>query len=109
MKTPLVLIGAIVGALLAPAMSFGEETDKDREHPKAYVMDSAITAKIKTKLAAEHLSSLAKIHVDTDANGVVWLSGTARSQGDMDKAVSIARATENVRDVRNQLTIKKDD
>ena len=108
MKSSLILASALVGALLAPAMSFGEDMDKDREHPKAFVKDSAITTKIKAKLAAEHLGSLAKIHVDTDANGVVWLTGTAVSQQEMDKAVSIARSTENVRDVKNQLTIKKD-
>ena len=109
MKAPIVIVGALLGALLVPAVSFGEDTDKDREQPKAFVKDSSITTKIKAKLASEHLSSIARIHVDTDANGVVWLTGTARSQEEIDKAVSIARATENVRDVRNQLSIKKDD
>ncbi|MFI4932446.1 MAG: BON domain-containing protein, partial [Burkholderiales bacterium] len=64
--------------------------------------------KIKAKLAAEKLSSLATIHVDTDANGVVWLTGTAKSQAQIDKAVSIAHATENVREVKNGLKVKAD-
>jgi len=34
----------------------------------------------KSKLAADHLGSLAHIHVDTDENGVVWLSGSAHNQ-----------------------------
>lgn len=36
--------------------------------------------KIKSKLAAGHLTSAAHIHVDTDSDGMVWLRGTARSE-----------------------------
>lgn len=81
----------------------------DRDHAGAYVKDSAITAKIKAKLASEHVGSLAKIHVDTDANGMVYLSGTAKTQADIDKAVSIAQSTEHVTSVRNDLTVRADD
>jgi hyperosmotically inducible protein len=52
---------------------------------------------------------LGRIHVDTDADGVVWLSGTARSQHEIDKAISIARNTEHVAAVKSDLTIRKDD
>jgi hyperosmotically inducible protein len=103
-------------AVLALCTFFGsaviladEDSDKDRSHPHAFVKDSAITTKIKTKLAAEHLTSLGRIHVDTDKDGVVWLSGTARTQEAIDEAVSIARSTEHVKSVHNDLTIKKDD
>ena len=102
MKTKLAMAGLIISALLVPAVGFAEDQDKDREHPKAYVKDSAITTKVKTKLAAKHLRSLAQIHVDTDANGMVWLTGTARSQEEIDQAVSIAKGTERVRGVTNQ-------
>jgi hyperosmotically inducible protein len=81
----------------------------DRESAGAYVKDSEITAKIKAKLASEHLGSLTNIHVDTDANGMVYLSGTAKSQADIDKAVSIAQGTEDVTSVRNDLTVRADD
>ena len=64
---------------------------------------------MKAKLAGEKMSSLAKIHVDTDRDGIVVLSGNARSQGDADKAVAIARATEGVTSVRSTIGIKKDD
>lgn len=109
MKSKLAFTGLLIGALLVPAMGqAADDQDKDRSNPKAFVKDSAITTKIKAKLAAEHLTSLATIHVDTDANGVVWLSGTAKSQDQIDKAVSIARATENVREVKNSLKVKAD-
>ena len=68
-----------------------------------------ITTKIKTKLAAEHINSLGNIKVDTDANGVVYLSGSAHSQAAIDQAVSIARDTEGVKSVKNELTVKADD
>ena len=56
-----------------------------------FVKDSAITTAIKTKLAGEHVASLGRIHVDTDKDGVVWLTGSARTQEAGDKAASIAR------------------
>jgi osmotically-inducible protein OsmY len=35
--------------------------------------------------------------------------GTARSQDDIEQAVTIARATEGVKSVHNGVTVKKDD
>jgi len=99
----------LVGTLLGPVAVIAADSDSDRDHPKAYVKDSMITSEIKTKLAAEHLTSMGRIHVDTDRDGVVWLTGTARSQAAIDKAVSIARDTEHVKNVHSDLTVKNDD
>jgi len=99
----------LVGALLGSTVLIAQDADKDRTHPIAFVKDSAITTKIKTKLAAEHLTSVGRIHVDTDQDGVVWLTGSARSQEAIDKAVSIARDTEHVKSVHSDLEIKQDD
>ena len=104
--TSLIAIGMLVGPVAALA---AEDSDADRSHPTAFVKDSAITAKIKTKLAAEHITSVGHIHVDTDKDGIVWLTGTAHSQEAVDKAVSIARETEHVKSVHSYLTVKKDD
>jgi hyperosmotically inducible protein len=86
-----------------------QDSDADRSHPGVFVKDSAITAAIKTKLAAEHLTSLGRIHVDTDKDGVVWLTGSARSQQAADKAASIARDTDHVRAVHSDIKIRQDD
>jgi len=102
----LILSAALAGAAM---VSYADDTDTDRSHPKAFVKDSKITTKVKAKLAAEHLPSLARIHVDTDANGVVSLSGTARTQDEIDKAVSIAQGTEGVASVSNHLKVRADD
>ncbi|SRR5579862_2492239 len=109
MKKPFAIAALLLGALVVPLASFAADGDTDRSHPKAFVKDSAITAKIKSRLAADHITSLGRIHVDTDADGIVYLSGTARSQEAIDRAVEIARSTEHVVDVRNDLRIRKDD
>lgn len=98
----------LAGVLAAP-VALAQDADADRAHPKAFVKDSVITSKIKSKLAAEHLTSLGRIHVDTDADGVVWLTGSARTQEAIDRAVSIARDTEGVKDVKSTLKLRKDD
>jgi hyperosmotically inducible protein len=85
------------------------DTDADRSHPAAFVKDSVITTKVKSKLAAEHIKSLGRIHVDTDENGVVWLRGTASTQAAADRAVAIARETEGVKDVHSDIKVRHDD
>ena len=110
MKSTFAVSCVLFGTLLAPAaVVVARDSDTDRSHPEAFVKDSAITTEIKTKLAAEHLTSLGRIHVDTDKDGVVWLTGSARSQEAADKAVSIARDTEHVRAVHSDIKIKQDD
>jgi hyperosmotically inducible periplasmic protein len=106
LATTLMIIGVLLGPVVAVA---AEDSDADRSHPKAFVKDSAITTKIKAKLAAEHITSLGNIHVDTDADGVVWLHGTAHTQEAADKAAAIARETEGVKGVHSRIKVKKDD
>ena len=111
MKTRTIATLIAMSALLGTAGIVAAEdgTDADRSHPHAFVTDSAITAKIKTKLAVDHITSLGHIKVDTDKDGVVWLSGTTHTQEAADQAVSIARGTEGVRSVHSDLTVRKDD
>lgn len=109
MKTKLVASCFVIGMLLAPVVGYTEDSDMDRSHPKAYVKDSVITTKIKSKLVAENLASAAHIRVDTDNSGVVWLSGTAKTQAEIDQAVSIAGSTKGVKSVKNHIKIKMDD
>jgi hyperosmotically inducible periplasmic protein len=97
------------GLLGSAAALADKDSDTDRSHPAAFVKDSAITTEIKSKLASEHITSLGRIHVDTDKDGVVWLSGSARTQAAIDKAVSIAQSTEHVRSVHSDIKIKADD
>ena len=109
MKNSLATSCLILGAMLAPAAGFAQDSDSHRADPAMFVKDSAITTEIKAKLATEHFGSLAKIHVDTDKNGEVWLSGTAESQEAVDRAIAVAKANEHVKSVHSTLTVKKDD
>jgi hyperosmotically inducible protein len=109
MKTKFVMTCLIVGTLAGPVVAWAEDQDTDRASPTAYVKDSAITTEIKTKLAADHITSLGRISVDTDQNGVVYLSGTARSQEAIDKAIATSKDTKGVKSVKSTLTIKQDD
>jgi hyperosmotically inducible protein len=105
MKNTLVTTCFVIGTVLTPVAVFAADSDADRSKPEQFVKDSAITTKIKTKLAAEHPESVAHIRIDTDRNGVVWISGTADSKQDADRAVAIARETEGVRSVRSDIKV----
>jgi hyperosmotically inducible protein len=108
-NTKLMTACFVVATLLFPVAVRAAEPDPDRANPVAFVKDSVITAKVKAKLAAEEMHSLARIGVDTDRNGVVVLSGTVSNQQRADKAVAIARDTEGVTSVRNNIRIQKED
>jgi hyperosmotically inducible periplasmic protein len=109
MKTTLAISILLAGVLANPVAAVAEDADADRSNPEAFVKDSAITTAVKAQLAAMHINSLGNISVDTDMNGVVWLSGTAHTQDAIDQAISITRQTEGVRSVHTTLTVKKDD
>jgi osmotically-inducible protein OsmY len=67
-----------------------------------------ITTKINTKVAADSFASSMHIHVDTNINAVIWLSGNTKTMAEVDQASSIAKATEGVKFLRNDIQIKKD-
>ena len=94
--------------MLAPVIGYAADTDADRSHPGHFVKDSAITTAIKTKLAADHIGSLTQLKVDTDMDGVVWLSGTTKTQEAADRAVQIARSTDGVIRVKNDIVVRTD-
>lgn len=108
MKAKVATTCIVIGALLTPYFVHAEDSDSDRKHPTTFVKDSAITTKVKAKLATEKLASLAHISVDTDQNGAVVLSGKVKSQEEADKAVAIAKGTEGVSTVTSKLQVKKD-
>lgn len=109
MKTKLATTCFIISTLLVPMAAYAEDRDLNRMEPMTFVKDSAITAKIKAKLAGEKMRSLAHVSVDTDSKGEVFLSGNVRTQAEADKAIAIAHNTEGVTNVTSKLTIKKDD
>jgi len=78
-----------------PGRSLGERVD-----------DAGITMAVKGRLLDDPQVKGLRIDVDT-REGVVYLTGTVRSNAEKDRAVELARNTENVRNVVTNLTIEK--
>jgi hyperosmotically inducible periplasmic protein len=108
MKSRILISCLVAGALMSPFVGHAADRDSDRSSAKAFVKDSVITTKIKSQLAEEKMSSLVLISVDTDANGMVHLSGTAASQAAVVTAVPIARNVKGVKSVQNTIQVKAD-
>jgi hyperosmotically inducible periplasmic protein len=69
------------------------------------VSDSAITAAVKSKMLADTTAPGLKIDVDTK-DGVVTLNGTVRTKAEADRAMALARETNGVKRVVNNLKIQ---
>ena len=108
MKLKIATTCLVIGTVLAP-LAYASTASSDSAHAMTFVKDSAITAKVKAKLAADKISSLTNITVNTDKDGKVYLSGDAKTREQADKAVSITRSTEGVTSVKSDIQIKKDD
>jgi hyperosmotically inducible protein len=66
--------------------------------------DAGITTNVKTKLAADDTVKAYKVDVDT-RNGVVTLSGDVESAAAKEEAIRIAKQTDGVRDVIDQIHV----
>src|SRR3970282_1294212 len=76
-----------------------------RESTGEYLDDTAITAKIKTKLLGDPTISGFAISVET-FRGRVILAGFINSQAQVDRAVALSREVPGVREVQSALVIK---
>jgi osmotically-inducible protein OsmY len=68
--------------------------------------DATVSTAIKNKLAADPTTSAAKISVDT-ANGVVTLSGSVPTVAEKAEAERIARNTQGVAQVVNNISVEQ--
>jgi len=96
------LVAAAI-TLIGSGVAFA--TDSDAQYPGMYVKDSAITAKVKTKLLAKHPTTLSEVQVNTDHDGNVWLSGKVPTEKDSQLAEEIARDTSGVKSVHNHIVV----
>jgi hypothetical protein len=71
-------------------------------HPKAD--DFTISTKVKIELLSDRDLGAMRLDAST-LNGVVTLSGTVRSQADVDRAVAAAKHVPGVREVKSELKI----
>ena len=102
----LILASMLAASVVCVPMVLADDTGTAPDSTHHFVKDSAITTKVKTKLAAKHLTTLTRIKVDTDENGVVWLSGKAPTQDAVDLAGMIAKNTDGVTSVHNDVAVQ---
>ena len=96
----------LISIFLIPAISFAQDRSSDSSVGE-FVKDSAITSQIKSKLlAADDIDSM-DIKVDTDNNGIVVLSGTAKTKAESDRIHNIAHSVEGVKKVINRIQVGK--
>lgn len=98
---------AIKAAVLAMSISIFASCAviRGQESPRDYASDAAITTEVKTKMAADRTVAATSINVDTQ-QGLVQLSGFARSQAEKDRASAIAREAKGVKSVRNDIIVR---
>lgn len=100
-------LSAVLSALV---LGFGiaacESTPTSRSTGQ-FVDDATLTAKVKTEIARdEGVGQAAQINVDS-YRGVVSLAGFVDSKEQARAAVEAARKVEGVREVRNNLQVKR--
>lgn len=105
------LIGAMAG--LAQAQYGGSRSESgtsgtaepQRGPVGQFIDDATVTTRVKSRFAQDDQVSAMNINVET-SNGVVQLSGYAGSEAEKSRAAQIAREVPDVRDVKNNITIR---
>ena len=80
---------------------------RDRTLPGKYLDDAWITAKVKALLLKDEIVKGLNVNVET-TKGTVQLSGWVSDEKQIAQAEQIARGIEGVKQVRNDLQIKRD-
>ena len=83
----------------------GETVAVGANRAQQFAADGALTAKIKSKMALDDTVEAFDINVDTDG-GTVTLRGTVESTVQQQRAVELARETEGVTSVVDQLIVR---
>ena len=110
MRVSLILLVALAvtgctALMVGGAAAVGYQVGKDERTASVVAEDSAITTKIKSKYVADSVVSVFNIGVRT-YQGTVTVSGTVGSILARDRAVSLARETDGVVAVNDQILIE---
>jgi len=97
-------LAAIVAAV-ALLSATGCAVTRDQQSVGAYLDDSAITTAVKGRMVDNKTVDASSISVET-LNGTVMLSGFAKNAGERDVAESLARKTDGVKIVKNEIAIR---
>lgn len=108
MKSVLALSCLIVAAASLPAVSYAaNQSDQNPVSAQAATaQNTSIAAQIQAEMASQNVASLTGINVSADPSGVVSLTGSALSQDDLDKVLSIAKNTAGVTAVNSSVKVQ---
>lgn len=97
-----VLAGLAVGC--ASGGASGGNPNSSAMRAQSPTDDATITARVKTVLLNDKEINATKIDVNT-SGGVVTMSGSVKSQAEVDRAVQLTRSVEGVKDVKPNLRV----
>ena len=93
----------VIGSVLAPFAAYAADSDTDRSNPRRTTSRTrSLRPRSRRSWRRNTPGGTKHISVDTDKDGVVWMTGTANGQAEVDKAVAIARDTRGVKSVLQQ-------
>jgi osmotically-inducible protein OsmY len=92
--------------LEAPVARPGDETVAETLRARTFVRDSVIGARIRGRLDSADKLAFSRLHVDMDTSGVAWLRGVTRTLEDAQRAIDIARGTDDVKSVNSRIRIE---
>jgi len=98
-KLKVLAISALIVTATGCSVMRGQQTTG------AYLDDASVTTRVKSAFAADQAVAATSISVET-LNGTVQLSGFAKSQAEKNRAVEIARKTDGVKAVRNDIVVR---
>src|SRR5688500_2295089 len=97
------LLGALAIVVIMTAAAVPPALAQDRTLGQR-VDDTALLAKVKTKLGADRAKNLVHVNVDVKG-GVVHLRGSVPTEGDRREAERLAANTDGVTSVVNELVV----
>ena len=95
----------IAAAAAIVLITSGCAVTRGQETVGAYVDDAAITTKIKARFVENKEVDTLSIKVET-LNGTVMLSGFAKNATEKSTAEALARKTEGVKAVKNEIAVR---
>lgn len=95
-------IAIITGGLL---MASGCAVIRDQESVGEYVSDTVLTTRVKAKMIEDNSVDAAALSVET-LNGMVQLSGFAKSATEKSQAERLAASVSGVKAVRNNIIVR---
>lgn len=106
MKITSSLIALVLGSTLAIGGVVGCAGTSTSESTGEYIDNTTITAKVKAAFASDELVRARDVSVES-FRGTVQLSGFVDTDEQKQRAESIARTIQGVKDVKNNIIVKK--